>query len=135
MARCLFVAAPDVVGDATATLQKFMRWSTVIRAFGYPVALVGQNGLTATATPWRELDALFIGGDTAWKLGPEARNLIGIARGLGKWAHMGRVNSQRRLRYAESVGVQSVDGSGFSRFPEAMLAKADGWYQQPQLSL
>lgn len=70
---CLFVAAPDVVGNAKKTLEKFYRWAIVIRAFGFPVALVAQDGLTVETTPWIEIEALFIGGTTEWKLGPESR--------------------------------------------------------------
>ena len=124
---CLFVAVPDVVADAEATRARFDRWAPVVRAYGFPVALVAQDGLTPETTPWTALDALFIGGSTEWKLGPEARELVGIARALGKWVHMGRVNSIRRLRYAERIGCQSVDGTGFSRFPDVMLRRAESW--------
>jgi hypothetical protein len=127
---CLFVAVPDVVADAAATLHRFVRWAPVVRAYGFPVALVAQDGLTPETTPWEALDALFIGGSTAWKLGPQARELAGIARAMGKWVHMGRVNSIRRLRYAERIGCQSVDGTGFSRFPDAMLRRAEAWHHE-----
>jgi hypothetical protein len=70
---CKFVAAPDVVGDAAATLSLFVVWGRMIRALGYPVALVAQDGLTVEATPWHGLDALFIGGTTAWKRSGEKR--------------------------------------------------------------
>jgi hypothetical protein len=130
---CLFAAVPDVVGDAGATRARFDVWAPVVRGYGYPVALVAQDGLTPGTTPWAAIDALFLGGSTEWKLGPVARCLVGTARGLGKWAHMGRVNSVRRLRYAERIGCQSVDGSGFSRFPDEMLQRADRWRAQPDL--
>ncbi|MET7951049.1 hypothetical protein [Micromonospora sp. NPDC005324] len=35
-----------------------------------PAALVAQDGLKAPAVPWHAIDALFIGGSTAWKLRP-----------------------------------------------------------------
>jgi hypothetical protein len=120
---CLWVAVPDVVGDATATRERFDKWEPVIREMGFPVALVAQNGLTVETTPWDRLDCLFIGGDDAFKLGAEARTLIVAAKERGKLVHMGRVNSLRRLRYAYEIGVDSVDGTQWSKFPDRWL----GW--------
>lgn len=118
---CLWVAAPDVVGDALGTRERFDKWEPVIRAMGFPVALVAQNGLTVETTPWARLECLFLGGDDAFKLGPEARALVAEARRRGKLVHMGRVNTLRRLRYAHSIGCDSVDGTQWSRFAERWL--------------
>jgi hypothetical protein len=120
---CLWVAAPDVVCDAAGTRERFDRWEPVIREMGFPVALVAQNGLTIETTPWDRLDCLFIGGDDTFKLGPDARALVLAAKERGKLVHMGRVNTLRRLRYAYEIGVDTVDGTQFSRFAERWL----GW--------
>jgi hypothetical protein len=74
-------------------------------------------------TPWDLLDCIFIGGSTAFKLGAEAARIVVEAHLLRKWVHMGRVNTQRRLQYAAAIGVDSVDGSGWSRFPADMLRR------------
>lgn len=124
---CLFVAAPDVVGDARKTLDRFPFWAAAIRAYGYRVALVAQDGLTIPQTPWSTFDALFIGGTTDWKLGRDARNLAAYATAHGKWVHMGRVNSMRRLHYARAIGCNSVDGSGWSKWPSVRLPLAIKW--------
>lgn len=108
---CLFATAPDVVGDADATLARSGPMFSLIRGLGYRVALVAQDGLTVDATPWDEFDALFIGGTTGWKLGPDAELLAREAKKRGMWVHMGRVNSLRRMRYAESIGCDSADGT------------------------
>ncbi len=102
-----FAVAPDVVGNAAKTLAHFETWEPVVRAFGYPVALAA----TVNTTPWDRLGALFIGGTTRWKLGPVARELVAYAKARGLWVHMGRVNEQRRLEYADLIGCDSVDGS------------------------
>jgi hypothetical protein len=60
---------------------------------------------------WDEIDALYIGGDTAWKLREHAADLAAVASSVGKWVHMGRVNSAKRYRYAEAIGCYSVDGT------------------------
>ena len=124
---CLFATAPDVVGDAEATLRRSLPWLPHIRALGYPGALVAQDGLKPEGTPWESFDALFIGGSTEWKLGAEARALATEARGRGKWVHMGRVNSRRRFRYAKSIGCDSVDGTYLTFGPDTNLPKLLGW--------
>lgn len=112
---CLWVAAPDVVGDAAATLELFAQWAPEIRSAGFPVALVGQDGLVAP--PWDDLDALFIGGSTEWKLGPVAFALAREAKERGKWVHFGRVNTANRIRYARQAGADSIDGTKATKWP------------------
>jgi len=128
--NCLFVAAPDVVGDASATLCHFRSWADVIHSYALPVALVGQDGLTVRETPWGDFEAFFIGGTTEWKLGREARTLAAYAKAHGKWTHMGRVNSKQRLHYAMEIGCDSVDGSQFSKWSWTWLPRALAWIDQ-----
>ena len=111
---CVFVAAPDVVGDHWATLDRWPEWSEVIRAYGFPVAFVAQDGCKQVPD---DADALFIGGSTEFKLSDQARSLID-----DRWSHMGRVNSYRRLQLARSWRVDSVDGSSLSWFTDTKLA-------------
>jgi len=119
--QCLFVAAPDVVGDAAATLALFRQWEPMLHARGWPVAFVGQDGITVDRVPWSMCDAIFLGGTTAWKLGRVARDLAAYGNARGKWVHMGRVNTRNRIRYAKRIGAQSVDGSQWSRWPATHL--------------
>lgn len=115
--RCLFATAPDVVGDAAATLALSGPMFARIRAAGYRVALVAQDGLESLPVPWDDFDALFIGGTTAWKLSTHASELVTEAKRRGKWVHMGRVNSVRRLRYADAIGCDSADGTVLKHDP------------------
>jgi hypothetical protein len=128
--RCWFAVAPDVVGDAAGTLKRSAPFLPVIRALGYPVALAGQNGLEDLTVPWDGFDVLFLGGDTAWKLGPPARKLSAEARGRGKGVHMGRVNSQRRLEYAAHIGCTSADGTYLAFGPDVNLANLRSWLRK-----
>src|SRR5262245_50471044 len=82
---CRFVACPDVVGDAAATLVLFARWMPVLRAVGLPAALVGQDGAENLSLPWADMRALFLGGSTEWKLGPGAACLAAEAKRRGLW--------------------------------------------------
>lgn len=114
--RCLFVACPDVVGDAASTLRWFGEWCLEVRSAGHPVAMVGQDGSEKTDIPWSDFDAWFIGGSTRWKLSQASVDLAAEAKGRGKWIHCGRVNSMKRLGWAMRIGCDSCDGSSYSRF-------------------
>lgn len=135
---CLFVVAPDrlevlsdgsVIGDAVGTLKMFPYWAREIRAAGFPVALVAQNGLETMLdqVPWGLVDVLFIGGDTEWKLSDAARVCLVEARRRGKGTHMGRVNSFKRLAHAASALIDTADGTFLMFGPKANLPRLLGW--------
>lgn len=136
---CSFATAPDVVGDAAATLDRSAPWLSRIRELGYPAALVGQDGLEDLEVPWDTFDVFFIGGTTEWKLGAAVRRLVHEAKSRGKKVHMGRVNSYRRYRYAEAIGCDSVDGTFLAFGPDVNLPKllrwVDGVDDQPGFDL
>jgi len=121
--RCRFVAAPDKVADATETMKLFRDWEPLLHLKGWPVAFVGQDGLTITDVPWDSCEAVFIGGSTEWKLGRTARDLATYGAARGKWVHMGRVNSAKRLKYAIRIGCNSVDGKQWSAWSRLYLPK------------
>jgi len=131
-ARCLFVVAPDVLYDAHGTLERFPEWATEIRALGFRVALVAQNGLETMLdeVPWDLVDVLFIGGDDEWKLGPHAARCVAEARARGKRTHMGRVNSLERLELASAMMCDTADGT-FLRFgPVKNLPRVEKWHDE-----
>lgn len=128
--RCLFASAPDVVGDAAATLKLARRYLPLIRALGYPVALVAQDGLEDMTPPWDDFDCLFVGGTTDWKLSEAAYHLVAEAKQKGKWCHMGRVNSERRLRAAALSGYDSADGTYIAFGPDINTVRLSGWLQR-----
>jgi hypothetical protein len=127
---CLWATAPDTVANAAATLDQFKRWEPLIRSHGLPVAFVLQDGQERLPVPWDHLDAVFIGGSTDWKLGPHARQLVAEAKVRGKLSHCGRVNSRARIRYAAGIGCDSVDGSGWSMWPDLRLPKGLAWIKE-----
>ncbi len=131
-----FVVVPDVVADAWETAELFELWAPAVIRRGLPVALVAQDGLEDMprwlAAQWHRIDALFIGGSTEWKLSDHAHRLVLEARGRGKWTHMGRVNSERRMRLAKSWGVDSVDGTSVSAFTRTHLPTRLGQARAPR---
>lgn len=124
---CLFATAPDVVGDAVATLADSLPWLPRIRALGYPAALVAQDGLELLDVPWDDFDVLFLGGSTEWKLGQHAWDLTAEAKRRGKHVHMGRVNSLKRYAIAADMGCDSCDGTKLAFGPDINLPIVLGW--------
>lgn len=115
---CLFVTAPDVVGDAYGTQVLFDKWFPRLEG-RFPVAYVGQDGLEFVL--WEAIDAFFVGGTTEWKMSAQAAKFVREAKDRGKWVHMGRVNSYERGRYARWIGCDSIDGTQFSWFRDTKL--------------
>jgi hypothetical protein len=112
--RCRFVALPDVVGSARRTLEVFDYWQN--RLPGWKKALVAQDGQESLPIPWDQIDALFVGGTTTWKLGKHAADVIRAAKAVGKWVHVGRVNMPARFEYFDGLGADSIDGTGLSKY-------------------
>jgi hypothetical protein len=118
--RCLFVAVPDVVGNARRTLESFECWAWQLE--GWPVALVAQDGLESLPIPWSQIEAIFIGGSTSWKESTHAVDIIKTAQIYEKHVHVGRVNTIKRFRRFEDLGCDTCDGSGVVRFGWMMEA-------------
>lgn len=127
--RLCWVVAPDVVGDARATIALFRDWQPELAASRFPVALAGQDGLEDLEVPYGAMDCLFVGGSTRWKLSLAAADLMVEAKRRGLRVHVGRVNSLRRLRMAYERGADSVDGSSYSRWHHRTLTN------RPDMSL
>lgn len=152
--RLLFAVAPDVVGDAEATLVRSAPLLPLIQKLGAPAAWVAQNGAEHVEVPWDTFDVLFLGGSmecvpcgwvrpvtefkvkrcplcdarlTEWKLGEVAARLTAEAHEHGKWIHMGRVNSRRRMAAAHAMRCDSADGTYLAFGPVKNLPKLDGW--------
>lgn len=93
---CLFVVVPDVVGDASATLQRWHEWQP--RLSGWPLAFACQDGQTPGTIP-ADCTGVFIGGSTKWKLSADAEACIHWAQAHGKGVHVGRVNWGKRYAH------------------------------------
>lgn len=121
-----FVVVPDVVCNHAATGDLWVKWAGEFSSRKIPQAFVLQNGIEEHppeyAIPWGQIDAVFIGGDTAFKFSPWVREFTAFAKRARRWVHMGRVNSIRRMEYARAIGCDSCDGSGMARFPRSVLA-------------
>jgi hypothetical protein len=111
--RPVFVAMPDVVGSARRTADLFAYFEGATN--GLPRALVLQDGIGGIEITWSKIAAVFVGGTDDFKFAPEAMQAAKCAKMLGKWVHVGRVNTASRM--ANWIGLaDSIDGSGMSRY-------------------
>jgi hypothetical protein len=118
-----WVTVPDFVGQGYGTLLSYDWYCDKLDDDPadpqIPLALVGQDGMEGLDWDYffGMAACLFIGGSTEWKLSRAAADLAGAAKRRGLWVHMGRVNTFARFRHAFELGCDSVDGSGFSKWP------------------
>lgn len=117
----LFATVPDVVASHIETVKRWNRYGNLVRGMGFKAGFVLQDG--ARELPWDEMDALFVGGSTEYKLSEEAHNFVQEAKQRGKWVHMGRVNSKRRIAIAREWGCDSVDGTFLAFGPDINTPK------------
>ena len=117
--RPVFVCSPDVVGSARRTMDLFSHFERQLS--GLPTALVLQDGINDVSIPWSKIDAVFVGGTDDFKLSEEAFAAARCAKLIGKWVHVGRVNTPDRLKGWLDF-ADSIDGSGISRY-DWMLQK------------
>lgn len=124
---CLFAVAPDVVGDWAATVARATPVLPRIRAMGFPAAVVLQNGVAGGDVDWDGCDAVFVGGDNAFKYSSLVAGLCADAKTRGKWVHVGRVNSLARLRWCRAIQADSADGTYVGFGPDVNLPKVGRW--------
>jgi hypothetical protein len=132
--KLLWVACPDVVGDAQETINRWFEWFPQLDYLDLPAAFVGQDGLEEISDeiPWDQMACLFVGGSTTWKLSDYVQNLMREAKARGKLVHVGRVNTLRRVRDLISMcaDIDSIDGRSFSAWPDIKIPKGLRWIRQ-----
>lgn len=105
-----WIAVPDVVCDRDRTLASWRRWAPVLtERYGWPLAFVVQNGMTAADVP-EDAAVVFVGGDIVWK-----RETAAYWRSVHPRIHVGRVNGERDLWRYHRAGAESCDGTGWFR--------------------
>ena len=109
-ATCKFCVVPDVPYNAKETLAIFPKYASVVRSFGYPVAICTQDGMTPADIDWEAIGAIFIGGSDEHKMGQEAISILLEAKRRDKWTHVGRVNGAVKIMQ-KLWFVDSVDGT------------------------
>lgn len=129
---CLFIACPDIVGNATATVERYREWARLIKRQGFPVAFCAQDGQEHLELPVA-FDWLFVGGTTEWKMSEAADDCIRRAKAIGKPVHVGRVNSLKRMAHFKLMEVDTVDGTSPIYKPDTARKRLEKGFVQPAL--
>lgn len=127
-----WVASPDIVGGGMRSLELSESW--LPRLIDARLVLIPvQDGMTASDV--RPLlgnrVGIFLGGSTEWKLAT-MREWGELAREVGCYYHVARVNTRRRIEMCSEAGATSFDGSSASRFA-ASLPRLERARCQPSL--
>ena len=120
--NCKWIAMPDVVGNHDETLDLFHKWTNQMCNYWIPCrerfkkwAFVVQDGATMESIPWDDIVAVFLGGTDKMKRSRKAFRIMRHARRLGKWVHIGRVNTPKWVEYWYWT-ADSIDGSGLAKY-------------------
>ena len=112
-----WVVVPDVVAAKSESLRLTFRWLPECQRYCKRVLLAVQDGMI----PEDIIDYLgpqvgiFVGGTTDWKL--ETLPIWGDLSAFCEcYLHVGRVNTMKRIKYCQSVGADSFDGTSATRF-------------------
>jgi hypothetical protein len=126
-----WVVAPDIVCGGKDSLKLSISWLARCLDKSKLVLIPVQDGMTPhdVAGVLCRYQGIFVGGSEEWKE-KTIHEWAQLARERNAYCHVGRVNSQRRLRLCQMAGVDSFDGSGPSRF-EKQLAVMERGLAQP----
>lgn len=111
-----WIALPDIVCGGLSSLEMSKWWLSWVSRFA-PVLYPVQDGMGPEDV--RHLlhpeAGIFVGGSTEWKL-DTLSTWAALAREVGCWLHVGRVNTVRRIRRCIDVGATSFDGTAVTKY-------------------
>ncbi len=122
-----FVVVPDVVLGGLESLDLSLSWLPRVSAVARVSLIAVQNGMTAAHLSGilSPSVGVFVGGNDEWKE-ETAEDWAIAAHAAGAWCHVGRVNTQRRIRICQRAGVDSIDGSGVSKYGDHLPETGEG---------
>jgi len=122
----LWVLVPDVPRDARATREHF---DALYQSMAdLPLAYAVQDGAGDFEIPFDapSLRGLFLAGSNDYKESQEMADIAAAGRARGLWLHGAPCNGERRARLFASLGCDSFDGTGASKFP-ALIPRYLRW--------
>lgn len=131
--RADWCVVPDIVSAGNESLDFSLEWLPECLSVSRRVLLAVQDGMSAQDILPHVSDrvGIFVGGSTDWKL-KTIPLWGGVAKSARCYLHVGRVNSQRRIRYCAGVGADSFDGTSVTRY-SVELPKLDFTTRQGHL--
>lgn len=117
-----FIILPDLVARGLESLAFSLDWLEETERAGAPIYLAVQDGMTEADLEQlpASITGIFVGGSLEWKL-ETAAAWIKWAHARGLKVHIGRVGTIDRVRWARSIGADSID-SAFPLWTEERLA-------------
>jgi hypothetical protein len=129
-----FVVIPDIVAGGMRSLEFSLSWMDRLKGLKR-LLLPLQDGMTAEdiGAVLRQYPdmGLFLGGSTDWKLSTMGE-WGAVAHAFGRYYHVGRVNSRKRIRMCQHAGADSVDGTSGTLF-SVTVPRLDGEIRQASL--
>ena len=110
-----WIVVPDIVEGGLDSLGFSLSW--LPRLTDHRVLIAVQDGMEPADLEGllSERVGIFIGGSTDWKI--DTMPIWGrLARLVGCYLHVGRVNTVRRIRLCQRCGAHSFDGTSVTRF-------------------
>ncbi|MGA2162933.1 MAG: hypothetical protein ABSH36_00510 [Solirubrobacteraceae bacterium] len=116
-ANLVWVVVPDVREDAAHTFLNF-QWLAPLMS-DLPLAYVVQDGSGEIGIPFDtpNLRCLFLAGSDTYKQSLEMQQIAAEGKARGLWIHGAPCNSEQRAQLLASLGCDSFDGTGASKFP------------------
>lgn len=117
-----FVIVPDIVAGGMESLRFSRSWMPRLRHLRHLLLPVQDGmspedvGLFLSEYPCA---GIFLGGSTEWKL----KTMYGwgmVAHSFGRWYHVGRVNTARRIRLCAEAGADSFDGTSATMYSDTL---------------
>lgn len=112
-----FIVCPDIVMGGNDSLDFSVEWARTLLKTAPVLALAVQDGITTQMVDSYILslfDVIFVGGSVEWKW-KTADEWTKFAHKNKKKIHIGQVGQARYLRFAEHIGVDSVDSTSIVR--------------------
>lgn len=127
-----WVVIPDIVAGGLASLEMSLKWMRRVLDSSERGLLAVQDGM-APADVAEFLGprvGIFVGGSTDWKL-KTLPAWCELANDRDAWAHVGRVNTARRIHLCAASGATSFDGTSASRFAKTVPMLTNATRQMP----
>jgi queuine/archaeosine tRNA-ribosyltransferase len=112
-----FIVCPDIVMGGKDSLDFSLEWARTKLKTAPRLALAVQDGITTQMLDAYVLslfDIIFVGGSVEWKW-KTADEWTKYAHKHNKKIHIGQVGQVRYLKFAEHIGVDSVDSTSIAR--------------------
>lgn len=116
-----WIVLPDIVMGGQRSLDLSLSWLDRLAGLPTRLLIAVQNGMTVDDVRHylNPSVGIFVGGDTQWKE-TTTQEWGSLARRRNCYLHVGRVNSQRRIRICAAAGADSFDGTSVTRFAVTM---------------